>query len=139
MTKAAKRSGRAGAGAGAAGTGPTVTLCRGCCCGTERKHPGIDHAGQVERLRSGTVDAGRVRVSDCLDACAQSTVAVVSPSTAGRAAGGRPVWLLGVLDRDTEDEITAWVQAGGPGVAEPPGLLDLRVFTPARRIRNQMD
>jgi hypothetical protein len=135
MTKAAKRS----RPAGASGTGPTVTLCRGCCCGTERKHPGVDHAGQVERLRRDTDGTGRVRLSDCLDACAQSTVAVVSPSPAGRAAGGRPVWLLGVLDRDTEDEISAWIRAGGPGVADPPGMLDLRIFTPARRIRQQMD
>lgn len=119
-------------------SGPTVTLCRGCCCGTTRKHPGVDHAGQVTRLREGTAGAGRVKLSDCLDACAQSTVAVVSPSPEGRRAGGKPVWLLGVLDRDTEDEIVAWVQAGGPGVADPPGMLDLRVFTPARRIRTQV-
>jgi (2Fe-2S) ferredoxin len=118
--------------------GPTVTLCRGCCCGTTRKHPGVDHAGQVQRLRDGTAGAGRVTLSDCLDACAQSTVAVVSPSPEGRRAGGKPVWLLGVLDHDTEDEIVAWVQAGGPGVADPPGMLDLRVFTPARRIRTQV-
>jgi hypothetical protein len=135
MTKASKQARRAGAPA----TGPTVTLCRGCCCGTERKHPGVDHAGQVERLRRDTEGTGRVRLSDCLDACAQSTVAVVSPSPAGRAAGARPVWLLGVLDRATEEEISAWIRAGGPGVADPPGMLDLRIFTPARRIRQQMD
>jgi hypothetical protein len=126
-------------GPGGAGSGPTVTLCRGCCCGTERKHPGVDHAGQVERLRDDTAGAGRVRLSDCLDACAHSTVAVVTPSPTGRAAGARPVWLLGVLDRATEDEITAWVRAGGPGVADPPGMLDLRIFTPARRVRAQLD
>lgn len=119
-------------------SGPTVTLCRGCCCGTLRKHPDVDHVGQVERLREGTAGAGRVKLSDCLDACAQSTVAVVSPSPAGRAAGGKPVWLLGVLDRETEDEIAEWVRDGGPGVVDPPGMLDLRVFTPARRIRQQV-
>lgn len=119
-------------------SGPTVTLCRGCCCGTLRKHPDVDHLGQVERLREGTAGAGRVKLSDCLDACAQSTVAVVSPSPAGRAAGGKPVWLLGVLDRETEDEIAEWVREGGPGVVDPPGMLDLRVFTPARRIRQQV-
>ena len=135
MTKAARQPRRAGT----SGTGPTVTLCRGCCCGTDRKHPGVDHAGQVERLRRDTEGTGRVRLSDCLDACAQSTVAVVSPSPAGRAAGARPVGRLGVLDRATEDEISAWVRAGGPGVADPPGMLDLRIFTPARRIRQQVD
>ncbi|HEY2193800.1 MAG TPA: hypothetical protein VGH76_16105 [Actinomycetospora sp.] len=78
-------------------SGPTVTLCRGCWCGTERKHPGVDHAGQVERLRGDTAGTGRVRVSECLDACAHSTV------------------------------------------ADPPGMLDLRIFTPARRVRQRME
>jgi (2Fe-2S) ferredoxin len=119
--------------------GPTVTLCRGCCCGTVRKHPGTDHAAQVQRLRADTAGAGRVRVSDCLDVCAHSNVVVVSPSAAGRAAGGRPTWVLGVLDAETEDEISAWVRAGGPGVADPPGLLDLRIFTPSRRVRSAVD
>lgn len=116
-------------------TGPTVTVCRGCCCGTTTKHPGVDHRAQLERLRADTGDAGRITVSDCLDACAQSNVVVVSPSARGRAAGARPVWVLGVLDAATEDEITAWVRAGGPGIADPPGMLDLRVFQPARRVR----
>jgi hypothetical protein len=43
-----------------------------------------------------------------------------------------------VLDAATEDEIATWVRAGGPGVADPSGLLDLRIFTPARRIRQQL-
>jgi hypothetical protein len=115
--------------------GPTLTVCRGCCCGTASKHPGVDHRAQLERFRA----AGRVRVSDCLDACAYSNVVVVSPSPAGRAAGARPVWLLGVLDAETEDELAAWVRAGGPGVAEPPGMLDLRIFTPSRRVRAAVD
>jgi hypothetical protein len=66
-------------------------------------------------------------------------VVVVSPSPAGRAAGGRPLWVLGVLDAATEDEVTAWVRAGGPGIADPPGMLDLRVFQPARRVRAGVD
>ncbi len=116
--------------------GPTLTVCRDCCCGTSRKHPGVDHRAQLERFRGAP---GRLRVSDCLDACAYSNVVVVSPSTAGRAAGARPVWLFGVLDDETEAEVVAWVEAGGPGVAEPPGLLDLRIFTPARKVRAAVD
>jgi hypothetical protein len=92
--------------------GPTLTVCRDCCCGTSRKHPGVDHRAQLERFRAAP---GRLRVSDCLDACAYSNVVVVSPSTAGRAAGARPVWLFGVLDDETEAEVVAWVEAGGPG------------------------
>jgi len=115
--------------------GPSLTVCRDCCCGTARKHPGVDHRAQLERFRA----AGRVRVSDCLDACAYSNVVVVSPSPAGRAAGAGPVWIFGVLDAETEDEVVAWVESGGPGVAEPPGLLDLRIFRPARKVRAAVD
>lgn len=39
-----------------AGTGPsrpTVSVCRGCCCGTP-KIPGVDHAGQLAQLRNSS-------------------------------------------------------------------------------------
>jgi len=113
----------------------TVTVCRGCCCGVEAKHPGVDHAGQLERLREGVGGAGKVRAVKCLDACDHSNVVVVSPSAEGRAAGGRPVWLGWVMADDMLDEITAWVRAGGPGLAEPPGTLDLQAFAVSRRVR----
>ncbi|NMI00615.1 hypothetical protein [Pseudonocardia acidicola] len=117
--------------------GCTITVCRGCCCGTARKHPGVDHAAQLAVLRAGVGTAGRVRISDCLDACTESNVVVVGPSPAGRAAGARPVWLSGVLDPGAVDEVVAWVRAGGPGVSDAPGLLDLSVFAPSRRSRRE--
>ena len=112
---------------------PVVTVCRGCCCGTAGKHPYINHEAQLAELRAAVGDAGLVRVSDCLDSCEHSNVVVVGPSAAGRRAGARPTWLLGVLDRKTTADIVTWVRGGGPGIAEPPAVLDLRVFTPARR------
>lgn len=112
----------------------TVTVCRGCCCGVAVKHPGVDHPGQLERLRAGVGAEGRVRAVPCLDACDHSNVVVVSPSAEGRKAGGRPVWLGWVLADDMLDEISEWVRAGGPGVAEPPGTLDLQQFAVSRRI-----
>lgn len=117
--------------------GCTVTVCRSCCCGTERKHPGVDHAGQLAMLRNGIGAAGRVRVSECLDACAESNVVIVGPSAAGRRAGARPMWLSGVLEPDAVEQVVAWVRGGGPGVVDPPGLLDLAVFTPSRRSRQE--
>jgi hypothetical protein len=57
-------------------------------------------------------------------------VIVVGPSPDGRRAGARPTWLLGVLDRATVADIVAWVRGGGPGIADPPPVVDLRVFTP---------
>ncbi|MFI9272311.1 (2Fe-2S) ferredoxin domain-containing protein [Kitasatospora sp. NPDC052896] len=113
----------------------TVTVCRGCCCGTEAKHPGVDHAGQLARLKERVGGDGRVRAVPCLDACAHSNVVVVSPSAEGRRAGGRPVWLGWVLQDDMVEEIAEWVRAGGPGLAEPPGTLDLQEFAVSRRVR----
>ncbi|GIG56720.1 hypothetical protein Lfu02_10920 [Longispora fulva] len=110
-----------------------VTVCRGCCCGTARKHPDTDHDAQLDALRAGLAGVAVVRaVPDCLGPCERSNVVVVGPSPAGRAAGGRPAWLGGVLDEGTVAAIADWVALGGPGVAEPPrALRDLRFPTPA--------
>ncbi|BCL12465.1 (2Fe-2S) ferredoxin domain-containing protein [Micromonospora sagamiensis] len=115
----------------------TVTVCRGCCCGTG-KIPGVDHAGQLSQLRKTLAGAAQVRVSDCLDTCEYANVIVVQPSAAGRRAGGRPVWLGLVNDPDAVGDIAAWVRAGGPGLADPPGVLDLYAINPARRTRQQL-
>jgi (2Fe-2S) ferredoxin len=112
----------------------TVTVCRGCCCGTP-KVPGVDHVAQLTGLREALAGVATVRPTDCLDACEQANVVVVQPSAEGRRAGGRPVWLGLVNDVDAARDITAWVAAGGPGLAEPPGVLDLYAFQPSRRIR----
>ncbi|MFJ9691744.1 (2Fe-2S) ferredoxin domain-containing protein [Kitasatospora sp. NPDC101183] len=121
-----------------AGAPVTVTVCRGCCCGTEAKHPGVDHRGQFERLRTAVGSAGRVRAVGCLDVCTQSNVVVVGPSSEGRAAGGRPVWLGFVIADEMIDEIASWVHAGGPGLADPPGLLDLQLISVSRRVREAL-
>jgi (2Fe-2S) ferredoxin len=107
-----------------------ITVCRDCCCGSTTKHPSVDHHGQLARLRDALGDTIRVRVSTCLDRCAQSNVVVVNPSPAGRRAGGRPAWLGLVLDPDAIDDVIAWVRAGGPGIAEPPATLDLYAIDP---------
>lgn len=116
-----------------------VTVCRGCCCGTTAKVPRLDHAAQLADLRASLGGRGAVRVTDCLDACERANVIVVQPSAEGRRAGGRPVWLGLVNDRDAVADITAWVEAGGPGLAEPPGILDLYAFQPSRRVRGELE
>lgn len=110
----------------------TIRVCRDCCCGTERKHPGVDHDGLLARLEDGVRGAARVSVSTCLLACDQSNVVVVSPSSSGREAGGRPVWVRGVLDDALVDAVAAWVNEGGPGWAEPPELVAGQAFPPSR-------
>ncbi|HWS31942.1 MAG TPA: hypothetical protein VN408_04275 [Actinoplanes sp.] len=107
-----------------------MTVCRDCCCGSLRKHPGVDHDGQLETLRAELEPANRVRTSLCLDVCAQSNVVVVQPSPAARRAGARPVWFGLVLDDTVLGDLITWVRAGGPGVAEVPPILQLSVISP---------
>lgn len=114
---------------GRAGPAPCrVVVCRDCCCGSP-KVTGVDHAAQTARLRAEVP----VRISECLDVCDQANVVVVQPSSAGRAAGGRPVWLGLVNDPDATEDIVAWARAGGPGVAPLPDILGLYAFNPPRR------
>jgi (2Fe-2S) ferredoxin len=107
--------------------GCTVTVCRDCCCGSAAKHPGVDHDAQLDRLRAALSPRHRVRTSDCLDACAQSNVIVVHPAPPARRAGARPVWFGLVVDDAVTEDILAWVEAGGPGMAPLPALLELSV------------
>ena len=109
---------------------PTVTVCRGCCCGTSRKRPGVDHAARLERLRTLLGDGATVRVTDCLGPCERSDVVVVSPTPAARRAGARPVWLGLLNGRHEAASIADWVHAGGPGLAELPESLRRSPFVP---------
>lgn len=108
-----------------------VRVCRDCCCGTQEKHPGVDHDGLLARLEVGAGAHARVLRSGCLLACDESNVVVVTPSPGGRRAGARPVWLRAVLDETTTDAISEWVRRGGPGVASIPPALVSRVFVPS--------
>lgn len=80
-----------------------------------------------------------VRRTDCLDACERANVLVIQPSAEGRRVGGRPVWLGQVNDSGAAADITRWVKDGGPGLAEPPDVLDLYTFIPSRRVRHERE
>ena len=116
-----------------------VTICRGCCCGTKRKHPDTDHDAQLDQLRD-VVGADRVRVvTECLGACEQSNVMVIVPSPLGRIFGGRPTWIGQVLDQTTLTEVVEWISHGGPGTTIPPDGLRTRTFPrPAPRSRTDI-
>jgi len=132
-----RRSKKAAPAAGAAR--PTVTVCRGCCCGTAAKVPRLDHEAQLADLRTMLAGVALVRRTDCLDACERANVIVIQPSAEGRAVGGRPVWLGQVNDSGAAADITAWVKAGGPGLADAPDILDLYTFNPSRRVRHELE
>jgi len=107
-----------------------VRVCRDCCCGTARKHPDVDHDALLDRLVEATEGVASVEVTSCLLACEKSNVVVVQPAATTRLAGGRPVWLRGVLDVRAVDAIARWVRAGGPGAADLPGSLTPLLTTP---------
>ncbi|MFD8936287.1 (2Fe-2S) ferredoxin domain-containing protein [Streptomyces sp. NPDC059578] len=134
MSKRARRN-RTAAPTGAASARCTVTVCRGCCCGTLAKAPHLDHGAQLTDLRTALAGVATIRRTDCLDACERANVIVIQPSAEGRKAGGRPVWLGQVNDPSAAVDIIAWVTDGGPGLVEPPGVLDLYAFQPSRRVR----
>ena len=103
-----------------------LTVCRGCCCGTRKKVPGVDHKAQLARLSTIDDHSGRtvpVRTSKCLGICFQANVVVVQPSQEGRAAGGRPVWLGQVTEDKLVEAIDDWIFEGGPGLAPLPAVL----------------
>ncbi|MER7840674.1 (2Fe-2S) ferredoxin domain-containing protein [Streptomyces sp. NPDC096040] len=114
----------------------TLVVCRGCCCGNARKHPGTDHTWQLERLRAGAAEHGfHVRTTDCLGPCDQANVIVVQPSAAGRRAGGRATWIGFAMDDDCTEELLRWAAEGGPGIAAPPVALELQFVRPPREAR----
>jgi (2Fe-2S) ferredoxin len=118
---------------------PTVAMCRGCCCGTARKHPGFDHDAQVAVLRDLLQGVSNFRITDCLGPCERSNVLVVSPSKSGQRMGGRPTWLGFVLDEAAASDIAQWLCDGGPGLARLPGSLAPHYFDRPKKPRQQPD
>ena len=104
-----------------------LTVCRGCCCGTRKKVPGVDHKAQLARLSAIDDHSARrvpVRTSKCLGICFQANVVVVQPSQEGRAAGGRPVWLGRMTEDKLLDAVDDWIFEGGPGIVPLPAVLE---------------
>jgi predicted metal-binding protein len=104
-------------------TGVCVLLCRDCCCGTERKHPDVDHAVQESELRVAAADSGgRVIRTRCLGVCEHSNVVVVKTAKT-------TYWFGGVLSAEQTSALTAFVRSGG--IAPAPIELSFNVV--ARR------
>lgn len=115
----------------------TVLVCRGCCCGTERKHPQVDHLAQLNAIRDTAERArAQVRVTDCLDACDRSNVLVLRRR---QRSGTVTVWLGGVLAAHQTSALCDWM--AGPRrdpTSLPDGLQEL-VFEPSESARSCLD
>jgi predicted metal-binding protein len=91
----------------------TVLVCRGCCCGTVRKHPDVDHVGHLDRLgRAAEAGGGQLRTVDCLGDCSHSNVVVVRRR-------GQPAKWIGDLNTDAAIEsLSSWIESGA--IRHPP-------------------
>ncbi|NYI45843.1 hypothetical protein BJ993_002923 [Nocardioides aromaticivorans] len=117
--------------------GPRVRMCRGCCCGTRRKHRDVDHDAIALALGEGLGDDAELLTVDCLWACDLSNVVVVNPSTTARSGGARPAWVREVNTVERARELAAWVRRGGPGVVPPPAALgEVHTAAGLRRVSN---
>jgi predicted metal-binding protein len=84
-----------------------VLLCRDCCCGTERKHPDVDHTAQEHAFRAAAAESGgRVIRTRCLGVCERSNVVVVKNAR-------NTYWFGGVLAAEQTSAITRFIRSGG--------------------------
>lgn len=99
----------------------SLSVCDDCCCGTIRKHPGVDHAGIRQQLAdAATSVGGRSRSVGCLGVCARSNVVVVRTPDAGT------FWVGEVLDDLLVGSLASWIGDGAP--LPVPDIIDLHVF-----------
>ena len=88
---------------------PRVLVCRGCCCGSERKHPDVDHDEQVAEISA----VARTRVVECVDECLYSNVVIVRPGP------GESIWLGRLNSATLTAELCDWLDAGAPQPLPP--------------------
>lgn len=115
MAKSAKKHQRKAAER-AGGQKTTVWVCRGCCCGTAKKHPDAPHDRLLEVARQGGRDAGaKVKVTDCLGPCGQGNIVVAR-------AEGRIRWFRKMNDEPSTAALVAHLGAHGSLADLPRGL-----------------
>lgn len=109
-----------------------LTVCRGCCCGMERRSPGVDHKAILARMLEQAAQSATVRVADCLGPCERADIVVVGPPREGRRQGARTVWVARVSSPAVAEALGEWTHAGGAGIAEAPPVVTARVFRQER-------
>ena len=96
-------------------------VCRGCCCGTRAKHPGVDHKGLERQTRHGAAAAGaRYEVTTSLGPCGQGNIVVVR-------ADGLTRWFRRMNDEVSTAALLDHLAATGT-VTALPEVLDRHVM-----------
>ena len=95
---------------------PKVWVCRGCCCGTRKKHPGVDHDDLLATTKAGAKAAGmKVSKTDCLGPCGQGNIVVVR-------AGGEICWFRKMNAHEPTAALAGHLADGGSLSDLPPSL-----------------
>lgn len=90
-----------------------VHICDGCCCGTARKHPDVDHADQRRQIASAAKrGGGEARVVGCLGECHASNLVVV------RRRGHKAKWIGSLLDDVSTSALCNWLAKGADDFPE---------------------
>ena len=87
-----------------------VEICRGCCCGTVRKHPDVDHDAHFREIERAVRQRGRalVRRTGCLGACDLSNLVVVRPK--GRSHDSPDaMWFGRILTDNDVRSLSRWI------------------------------
>ncbi len=100
----------------------TVLACRGCCCGTERKHPGVDHQALLDVMEKQVAGSTtRLRVTDCLGPCERSNVVAVR-------RGEDRFWFGNMHGALVTESLAEWAANGAKGQVPPE--LEIFRFSP---------
>jgi predicted metal-binding protein len=95
----------------------SILVCRGCCCGSRTKHPGVNHEADLRRICEAALAGGvRVRVTGCLGVCSASNLAVV------RSQEGPARWIGGLHQRHVLRALLRWIADGLDPHATPHPL-----------------
>jgi hypothetical protein len=92
----------------------SVLVCRGCCCGTEEKHPNVDHRAQFQQLQAALPRDIRSKLweVDCLGPYSSSNVVVVRSGQSRR-------WFGEMLNSEDTRLSAQWIRGGGKDVLPP--------------------
>ena len=95
---------------------PKVWVCRGGCCGTRKKHPGVDHDALYVTTKEGAKAGGaKVTKTDCLGPCGQGNIVVVR-------AEGEICWFRKMNAREPTAALADHLAEGRSLADLPPSL-----------------
>ncbi len=120
--------------------GPPSRSAAAAAAAPRAKIPYLNHEAQLTDLRTQLAGVAMVRRTDCLDACERCQRhrhPALRRGPQGRRTSG--LARAGSTTRAPPPTSPPGSRPAAPGLAEPPGILDLYTFSPSRRVRHELD